>query len=113
MSKNPHVVPHDGGWAIKTEGSRSYISVFETKQDAIDAGRSIARSEGGELIVHGRNGQIFRSTPSSGIGEAAARAAVRSVSLQKRSAAKKSSKSSAGKKAGTKKSAAKKSARKK
>ena len=34
-------------------------------QEAIDAGREIARNQGGELLIHGRNGQI-RERDSSG-----------------------------------------------
>lgn len=36
-----------------------------TQQEAIDAGREIARNQGGELLIHGRNGQI-RERDSSG-----------------------------------------------
>ena len=118
MGKNQHVVPHDNGWVVKPEGGRNCTSVFDTKQDAIDAGRSMADSQGGELIVHGRGGQIFRSTGGSDIGEETLRAAVRSVSggsSAKRAAKRKSvgaKKSAAAKKSGAKKSAAKKSSRK-
>jgi uncharacterized protein YdaT len=55
---NQHVVPHEDGWAIKGEGNSRATSVHDTQQAAIDAAREIARNQGGELIIHGRNGQI-------------------------------------------------------
>lgn len=59
MSKrNQHVVPHDNGWAVRGAGSRRATSVHQTQQQAIDAGRSISRNQGSELLIHGRNGQI-------------------------------------------------------
>ncbi len=57
-SKNQHVVPHKGGWAVKSAGSEKATSVHSTQQSAIDAARSIAKNQGTELLVHGRNGQI-------------------------------------------------------
>jgi hypothetical protein len=39
--------------------------VHRTQQEAIDAGREIARNQGGELLIHGRDGQI-RDRDSSG-----------------------------------------------
>ncbi|MFA8388334.1 MULTISPECIES: DUF2188 domain-containing protein [Roseobacteraceae] len=59
MSKrNQHVVPHDNGWAVRGAGSQRATSVHQTQQQAIDAGRSISRNQGSELLIHGRNGQI-------------------------------------------------------
>lgn len=56
--KNQHVVPHDNGWAVRGAGSQRATSVHQTQQQAIDAGRSISRNQGSELLIHGRNGQI-------------------------------------------------------
>lgn len=59
MSKrNQHVVPHDGGWAVRGSGSQRATSVHSTQREAIAAGREIARNQRTELFVHGRNGQI-------------------------------------------------------
>ena len=57
-SKNQHVVPHKGGWAVKSAGSEKATSVHSTQQSAIGVARSIAKNQGTELLVHGRNGQI-------------------------------------------------------
>lgn len=59
MSKrNQHVVPHGDDWAVKPEGGQRPSSVHERQQDAIDRAREIARNQGTELLIYGRNGQI-------------------------------------------------------
>jgi uncharacterized protein YdaT len=59
MSKrNQHVVLHEGGWAVRGAGSQRASSVHRTQQEAIDAGRDIARNQGTELFIHGRDGRI-------------------------------------------------------
>jgi hypothetical protein len=58
IGKNLHVLPRDGGWAVKPEGGRSASSVHGTQREAIDCAREIARSHGGELVIHGRDGRI-------------------------------------------------------
>lgn len=57
-SKNQHVVPHDDGWAVRGAGNQKATSVYDTQQQAIEAGREIARNQESELLIHGRNGQI-------------------------------------------------------
>jgi hypothetical protein len=56
--RNQHVVPHNGGWAVRGEGNNRVTSTHGTQREAIDAAREIARNQRGELIVHGRDGQI-------------------------------------------------------
>jgi hypothetical protein len=56
--KTQHVVPRDGGWAIKGAGSKKATKVFSTQSEAIQAGRDIARRQGSELLIHGRDGRI-------------------------------------------------------
>ncbi|AKF37336.1 DUF2188 domain-containing protein [Yersinia enterocolitica] len=58
MGKNQHVVPHNGEWAVKGEGNGKATSVHRTQQEAIDAGRGIAKNQGSELVIHRPNGQI-------------------------------------------------------
>lgn len=53
-----HVVPRDGQWAVRREGSARDTKRFETQKEAIRAARRIARNQGGELVVHGRDGRI-------------------------------------------------------
>lgn len=56
--RNQHVVPQDGGWAVRGAGSRRASSVHQTQQEAILAGREITRNQGTELFIHGRDGRI-------------------------------------------------------
>lgn len=56
--RNQHVVPHEHGWAVRGAGSRRATSVHPTQREAIDTARQIARNQGTELMVHGRNGRI-------------------------------------------------------
>lgn len=59
MSKgrNQHVVPRDGGWAVKPEGGRA-SSIHDTQREAIDRAREVSRNQNSELLVHGRDGKI-------------------------------------------------------
>lgn len=56
--KNQHVVPRESGWAVKGAGSTRATRVFATQREAIHAGREIARRQGSELLIHGRDGRI-------------------------------------------------------
>ena len=56
--RSQHVVPHDRGWAVKPAGGERASSVHDTQREAIDRGREIARNQGTELFIHGRNGRI-------------------------------------------------------
>lgn len=58
MSKNVHVVPHNGKWATRTEGNSRVTKNFDRQADAAKAGRDQAVNNGSELLIHGRNGQI-------------------------------------------------------
>jgi len=57
MGKNVHVVPSDGGWDVRLEGNARGRH-FGTQNQAIEAGRRIARGNRSEHIVHGRDGRI-------------------------------------------------------
>lgn len=57
-SGNQHVVTHNGAWAVRGAGNSRVTSTHRTQQAAIDAARKVARHQGGETLIHGRNGQI-------------------------------------------------------
>jgi hypothetical protein len=57
-SRDQHVVPHPEGWAVKPAGGARASSVHRTQAEAISEGRGIARNQGSELFVHGRDGRI-------------------------------------------------------
>ena len=57
-----HIVPaSNGGWNVKKGGSEKASGHYETKKEAITAGRIISRHQGTELIIHGMNGRIQSS----------------------------------------------------
>lgn len=58
MGKDQHVVPHDGGWAVRGEGNQRATSVHDTQAEAIDHARTIAQNERSEVVIHGRDGRI-------------------------------------------------------
>jgi hypothetical protein len=56
--KNQHVVPTQGGWAVKGAGSPRATKVFATQGEAITAGRRIAKNQKSELLIHRKDGRI-------------------------------------------------------
>jgi hypothetical protein len=58
MSRNQHVVPRDGRWAIRGAGNRRATRVFATQAEAIKAAREIARKQGTDLVIHRADGRI-------------------------------------------------------
>jgi hypothetical protein len=58
MSRNQHVVPYDGRWAVRAEGNIKVRSVHESRKDAINAARNCISSREYGVIVHGRDGKI-------------------------------------------------------
>ncbi|MCC7357581.1 DUF2188 domain-containing protein [Candidatus Uhrbacteria bacterium] len=58
MKNGQHVVPHDGEWAVRREGAERVTSVHSTQAEAEAAAREIARNQGVELFIHGRDGRI-------------------------------------------------------
>ena len=55
-----HRVVHNpnGGWDVKRDGNQRSSGHFETKQEAINAGREISRNQGTELATHNLDGRI-------------------------------------------------------
>ena len=67
MSKTVHVFASGGEWALKGEGGQP--KTFRTQREAISAGLTLLRTKtAGQLVIHGRNGQIrqhetYKMTP--------------------------------------------------
>ncbi|WP_448665679.1 DUF2188 domain-containing protein [Serratia plymuthica] len=59
--KDQHVTTHPDGWQVIGEGNSRATVVTATKQEAIDAGREIARNQESELVIHNRDGKISNS----------------------------------------------------
>ena len=57
-----HVVPHNGGgWDVKRGGGDRASGHFDTKQQAVDFGRQVSRSQQTELRIHNQDGRIAQS----------------------------------------------------
>ncbi len=56
--KNQHVVKHSDGWAVKGEGNRKATKVTRTQKEAQKIAERIARNQGTNTKIHGRNGRI-------------------------------------------------------
>ena len=57
-SKGFHVVPSGGRWSVRRAGASRASSLYATQKEAIESARARARSERGELYIHGRDGRI-------------------------------------------------------
>jgi hypothetical protein len=57
-AKNLHVVRHAEGWVIRSEGSTRASSLHDTQQEAIEAGRVLAKKSLITLVIHGRDGRV-------------------------------------------------------
>lgn len=83
-SKNLYVIPYGKKWAVKDEGASHVRSVFDIKQDAIDAAGDLARSREAIVVVHGRNGQpLLRTEAPSRISDDHIRLVCRDGSLDR------------------------------
>jgi hypothetical protein len=59
--KSHHVVPDpDGGWNVKKGGATRASKHFETRDEAVSWGRDVSRNQGSELVIHKRDGTIYR-----------------------------------------------------
>ena len=58
MSKNQHVVPHNGQWAVRGEGNQKVTSNHNTQAEAISAARGIAINQQSEVVIHRPDGRI-------------------------------------------------------
>lgn len=56
--KNQHVVPSGKDWAVKGAGNSKATRIVETQKEASKIAREIAKNQGSEMFIHGRNGQI-------------------------------------------------------
>jgi hypothetical protein len=63
--KNQHVVPHNGGWAVKGAGNQKATIITKTQKEAESIAKEIAKNQHSELLVHRKDGRI-RSKDSFG-----------------------------------------------
>lgn len=58
MSKNRHVVPHKGKWAVRVEGSDRVSSTHPTQKAAIEQAKEGAQRDHAEVVIHRPDGRI-------------------------------------------------------
>ena len=58
MRKGIHVVPREGGWAVRREHAEHASSHHHNQAEAIQAGKKLAQAGRSELVIHGRDGKI-------------------------------------------------------
>jgi uncharacterized protein YdaT len=56
--KSQHVVPNGAKWSVRRAGAERASGVFSTQKEAIDKARELAKHQGTELYIHGRDGRI-------------------------------------------------------
>ncbi|GAE93203.1 hypothetical protein JCM21714_2257 [Gracilibacillus boraciitolerans JCM 21714] len=56
-----HVLPHDDGWAVKSEAAKQASDVYSNKQDAINRAKEIANNKQTNVIIHKKDGTIQKN----------------------------------------------------
>jgi hypothetical protein len=73
--RNQHVVPRDGGWAVKPEGGQRASSIHGTQREAIDRGREVPATS------------IRSSSSTDGTAESASGTATVTTAIRRRAEA--------------------------
>jgi len=55
MKRDYHVVPAVDGWNVKAENSKRASAHTESKQEAIDKAKFLAKKSRGEVVIHTRD----------------------------------------------------------
>ena len=58
MVLSQHVIPRDGKWAVHKTGSNRVTRKYDTKKEAIQVARDLARKQKTVVYIFGSNGQI-------------------------------------------------------
>lgn len=58
MNKKLHIVPSDGEWAIREEGSEDMLALHPTQQAAIEEAVDVAHDHEVDVVVHRRDGSF-------------------------------------------------------
>lgn len=65
MGKNQWVTKRSNGWAVTGEGNSRATAITKTQKEATKIAQRIAKNQGSEVIIQGRDGKI-RSKDSYG-----------------------------------------------
>lgn len=71
-----HVFPWQGQWNVSRAGARRASGLYESRDEALAAGRALAEPAGAELFLHGDDGRVaihetapaFAKTPAGADG---------------------------------------------
>lgn len=56
--ENIHVISDGDRWSVVRENSEEVIDTKDRKEDAIDVGREVARTDGVELVIYNEDGSV-------------------------------------------------------
>lgn len=56
--RHQHIVPREEGWALKKGRSNRVSFTFDTKRDALQKGKDLAKKQETVLVVHGKDGRV-------------------------------------------------------
>ena len=62
-ASSQYVVPRGKKWAVRKSGAERVTRHFDTQQEAIEAARRIARNQGSDVFIFGRDGCIRGRDP--------------------------------------------------
>jgi len=65
MGKNQLVIKRGNDWAVQGEGNDRATRITRTQKEAINIAREIAKNQGSEVTIQGRDGR-FRDKHSYG-----------------------------------------------
>jgi Uncharacterized protein conserved in bacteria (DUF2188) len=60
--KDQQVVPSGDRWSVRSAGAARASATYATQREAVDKARSIARNQGTELYIYGKDGRIKERT---------------------------------------------------
>ncbi len=55
---NQHITPRGNQWSVTGAGNSRATAVVSTQREAVNIAKPIASNQGGDVIIHRRNGQI-------------------------------------------------------
>jgi len=58
MYEERHVTPSRGGWKVTPPGGQRTASRHATPREAVRRARGTMLDDGGELVIHGRDGEV-------------------------------------------------------
>jgi len=56
--RNQHVVPHNGGCAVKGDGNKKVTKITKTEKKAGNIAKEVAKHQKSEVVIHNKNGRI-------------------------------------------------------